>query len=128
MKPGIVLALVLLLAACTRGHPVYNVQDHPIPQNARQFPLERIEALIVEAGAIRDWRMTREGPGHLSATHTDKRVAATVDIRFDQDSYSIVYRSSSNLHAENGTIHQRYNMWIGNLEADIDATLYHSKP
>lgn len=125
---ALVLLLALLLVACTRGHPVYNVQNHPIPDNAQQLPLERIEALIVEAGKVRDWRMTHEGPGHLSAKHTDKRVAATVDIRFDQSSYSIDYRASSNLHAENGTIHQRYNMWIGNLESDIDAALYHAKP
>ncbi len=119
MKRVIVLALGLLLAACTTGHPIYSPTDHPIPLTAQEFSLERIETLIVEAGQARKWTFTREGTGHLSAAQTRQSYSAVVDIFFDQRTYSIKYRSSVGLDAKDGTIHQHYNLWIGNLESDI---------
>ena len=124
MKAVIITVLGLLLAACTSGHPIYNPET-PIPEHAQAFPLERIEELIIAGARERNWLVTREGPGHLSAAQQKPKYTATVDIYFDQKSYRIAYRTSAGLNAtQNGTIHQHYNLWIGNLKADIDEELH----
>lgn len=121
-KTGLLLAVVLLVAACG-SKPIYNPENRMIPLSAQQFPLERIETLIIQAGQTRNWKFTREGAGHLSAAQDQQKYAAVVDIHFDQKSYRITYRSSRGLEAKNGMIHAHYNFWIRNLESDIDSRL-----
>ena len=121
-RVGLLLVAALMLAGCA-GKPIYNPENRAIPLTAQQFPLERIESVIIEAGQSRQWKFTREAPGHLSAVQTVPKHSAVVDIYFDQRTYRIVYRSSMGLDEKNGTIHSRYNIWVRNLERDIDTWL-----
>lgn len=122
MKKFAFVVLALLLVGCATK-PILNVENRPIPLNAQQLPLNRIEAEIIAAGQSRSWQMQREAPGHLIATQVRTNYNASVDIRFDQKTYSIVHRSSSGMREKDGSIHKRYNFWIGNLQRDIDAHL-----
>lgn len=114
----------LMLTACQRSHPVYNVQDHPLPTSAQKLSLEEIEHSIVAAGAKRNWRFDSLGPGRLRATQIDGKYSAVVDISFTQRAYSIQFVSAPGLERSTGEVHGRYNMWIRNLEQDIDTRLY----
>ncbi|MDR3439075.1 hypothetical protein [Telmatospirillum sp.] len=121
MKRLLVLCLAVFLAACGQK-PIYNV-DRPMPQAAQSLPLDGIERLIVEAGQTRGWKFDRIDAGHLTATQSQAKYSAIVDIYFDQKSWRIDYRSSVGLKADNGEIHDHYNFWIRNLEHDIDSRL-----
>ena len=121
-KIAIVVLTMLLTAACVTK-PINNIDNRPIPLTAQQMSLERIEALIIAAGQNRAWQFKREAPGYLIASQTTPKYSATVDIRFSQQAYSILLKSSIGLREKNGEIHTRYNYWIQLLQRDIDAYL-----
>lgn len=123
MKPAIlIVGLALMLGACT-VRPVYNTEPRPIPVSAQTLPLETIERVIIEAGSQRGWRFTRAAPGHLLATYARNEWSATANVFFDQRTYRITYKESTNLGADGVNIHQNYNRWVNNLDADIEARL-----
>jgi hypothetical protein len=94
-----------------------------MPASAQSLPLDKIETLIVDAGQTRGWQFQRVAAGHLVANQKQEKLAATVDIYFNQKSWQIVYQDSVGMRAMNGTIHDHYNFWIRNLEHDISARL-----
>jgi len=122
MKRFIFVVLAALTIVACKGHMVHNPKN-TIPMSAQGLPLEQIEGAIVDAAQVRGWRMERGGSGHLVATQRQPKYEATVDIRFDQQSYEIRYRSSIGLSEQGGVIHSRYNHWIQLLERDIDSRL-----
>lgn len=112
MKKLAVIVLTMLLTASCGTRPINNVENHPIPLTAQQLPLERIEALIIAASQNRGWQVARQAPGYLIATQAQPKYSATVDLRFSQQAYSIMLRSSTGLREKDGSIHKRYNFWI----------------
>jgi hypothetical protein len=46
-----------------------------------------------------------------------------VDIPYSAKSYSITYKSSSNLNYDGTTIHSNYNGWVQNLHKAINTQL-----
>jgi hypothetical protein len=123
MKRLIVVSLALLIAACA-SEPIYSPK-RPIPLSAQNSSLETIEKAIIEGGQQKGWVFERIAVGHLAATQTMPKYAATVDVRFDQQAYEILYRTSRGFREQGqpGTIHAHYNFWIRNLQHDIDARL-----
>jgi len=117
----LVASAALVLAACAhKSQPVYEV-NKPLP--AQSLSLDRIEALIIEAGTPLKWQFQRDGAGHLKATQQQPKFAATVDIYFDQQNYKIVKNNAIGLNDRGTTIHSHYNTWIKNLEQSIDSKL-----
>lgn len=122
---ALAFGLVALAAASCANAPIYNVDRHPVPVAAQRMSLAEIEKTIIEAGASRGWRFDRLGPGSLRATQRDpKGFEAIVDVKFDQTSYSITKNSTFRLREKDGTVHPHYNLWIRNLEKDIEDRLY----
>ena len=123
MKSAIlIVGLALILGACT-VRPIYNVESRPVPTLAQTLPLETIERAIIEAGSQRGWRFTQAAPGHLLATYAKNDWSATANVFFDQRTYKITYKESTNLGWDGVNIHQNYNRWVNNLDADIEARL-----
>src|SRR5512147_2378249 len=114
------LVAALILTGCMPNQPLYNVDNHPIPAAARDLPVDRIGALIIEAGQKRNWTFEQAGTGHLVATQTNPKYTTVVDIYFDQSSYRITKKSTTGFSDRNGWISRRYNNWIHYLEGDID--------
>ena len=121
----LVAAAAIALGACTtRGHPVYNVANAPIVlAPGKSANMTQVSSAIMRAGARLGWQMNPEGPGKITGRINVKNILAVIDVEHDTKSYSIKYRDSSGLNAENGTIHQRYNGWIQNLDRNIRAEL-----
>jgi hypothetical protein len=112
-----VFIVALGTAACQ--HPeVVNVDRAPLNAPA-SASLKDVERAILSAGTKRAWVMRVEAPGHIVAAHTRGAHSATVDIFFNTETYSIVYKDSSNLDYENGRIHGTYNRWVEYLKQDI---------
>ncbi|HLN22766.1 MAG TPA: hypothetical protein VK558_02155 [Patescibacteria group bacterium] len=122
MRKFVIIALAAIALAACQTQPIYQ-PDHAVPPQAQSLPLERIEALIVEAGQTRRWTFVHVGPGHLVATQQEPKYSADVDIFFSRDSYRLAYKSSNGLEEKDGVIHQHYNMWVRYLESDINLRL-----
>jgi hypothetical protein len=127
-KIGIAIAMICVAAAlvqgCSRVKPIYNVDNHPIPQQAQRLSLDEIRSNIEIAGSSRGWRFIPIAPGQLRGTYQDGKHTAVVDVHFTQQSYSIFLNSSQNLQQSAEGIHRNYDNWIHNLERDIEGRLY----
>ncbi len=117
------LLLTVTLAACTTA-ALQNVNSakYGVSATDSQRTLSQYETAIIRAGADRGWVFQRIAPGHLEGTiDVRDRHRATVDIYFDTEEFSIIYKDSDNLNydAAGNTIHRNYNNWVNNLEQDI---------
>ena len=119
-KSGLaVLTVALAVAGCGYQHrPIYNVDD-PLPRWDQNLPLQRVEDLIVSGCTSLSWKTQHVAEGHLVAIQAHEKFSATVDIFFDHDHWRIQYASSDGLNAKDGTIHSHYNVWVRNLEREI---------
>ena len=113
------VAIFVLIAASCAGKPIYNVDGHHFPVAAQSMPISKIRAAIIEAAEARDWQVKPIGEGHLEAVYVRNTHKAVVDILYDRQTYSIHYKSSENLKAQDGTIHRNYNRWVNNLDEEI---------
>jgi len=118
-----VLLAAVTIAACTTA-PIMNVDNAAVANTAgKPLTAEQVRIAIVRAGAALGWQMKDEGPGKLTGTLNLRTHTATIDIPYSASSYSIQYKSSTNLQESGGTIHKNYNGWIQNLTRGIAAQL-----
>lgn len=86
-------------------------------------PESDVATRIKRAGSQLGWVMVDQGPGELKGTLALRRHVVVVDIRYDTDSYEILYVSSENMMQKGSTIHRQYNNWVKNLKQAIDEEL-----
>ena len=114
--------LALVLAGC-RSNPVYNVAGAPVTTTTRSYKLGDVRGAILQAGASLGWQMHGVRPGLIVGTLYVRDHMAQVEISYDRNSYSILYRDSSNLNYDGVNIHSNYNSWVQRLSAAINARL-----
>ncbi len=117
------VGVFLLIAAACTGKPIHDVEGHALPVAAQSLPPAKIRAAIIEAAERRGWQVRPVTEGQLEATYAPREHKAVVDIFYDNQTYSIRYKSSENLKAEDGTIHRNYNRWVQMLDKDIHRKL-----
>lgn len=126
MRIHVTVAAVVLaaaLAGCSTV-PIMNVEEAPVATASGKVPsAQDVRAAILRAGSALGWQMRDEGPNKLVGTLTLRTHSAVVDIPYNSKSYSIKYRSSTNLQEQGGQIHKNYNGWIQNLTRGINAQL-----
>ena len=114
---------VIGLVACTTA-PIYNVQSAPIATaSGKPATADQVRGAIVAAGSNLGWVMSDARPGVLNGKLALRSHVAEVEIPYTDRTYSIVYKSSSNLNETGGSIHKNYNGWVQNLQRDINAKL-----
>jgi hypothetical protein len=113
--------LIGVLASC-RTAPVTDVERVPIPPTATE---QQVQQAIIAAGAGLGWVMKVKRPGLIVGTLSVRSHLAEVEIPYTRTSYSIRYKSSSNLDYDptKRTIHSNYTGWIQNLDRAIRASL-----
>ena len=119
-------SLALVVFTSCRTGAIYNVADHPIATACGKEPsLDQVTKAIVDAGEGQKWTMAIARPGLIVGTLPVRSHLAVVDIPYTTKSYSINYKSSSNLNydPEKKTIHPAYGDWIKNLDNAIVARL-----
>jgi hypothetical protein len=120
------LAIVLLaglVAACVTK-PVYQVSNRPMPYGAENLTIDQVQRAIVAGVQNRGWLVEPLALGRIRATQQQEKLSAVVEIVFDKQRFSIVPVSSSGFREGDGTaIHPRYNLWIRNLERDINSAV-----
>jgi hypothetical protein len=119
----VALALVAGLAACTAA-PIYNVENATVVSGAgKPYSATEVRAAIVRASTKLGWQMRDEGPNKLVGSIQLRGHSAVVNIPYNSQSYSILYRSSTDLGEKDGKIHKNYNGWIQNLTREINSQL-----
>jgi hypothetical protein len=102
---------------------VYNVANAPVTTTTRSHKLGDVRGAILQAGASLGWQMHGVRPGLIVGTLYVRDHMAQVEISYDRNSYSILYRDSSNLNYDGVNIHSNYNSWVQRLSAAINARL-----
>jgi hypothetical protein len=111
-------------AGCMRCAPILNIADAPVTSaSGKALSSDDVKRAIVRAGAALGWQMKVDGPGRISATLAVRKHTAAIAIPYSARSYSITYKSSTNLDEADGEIHRNYNSWIQNLSKGINAQL-----
>lgn len=118
----IVSALILVAAGCGT-QPVYNVKDASVVASKADPSLDEVGRAIQRAGAALGWQMKITKPGLILGTLHLRTHVAVVDVNYSVNSYSIVYKDSTNLNYDGTNIHRNYNGWIQNLDKGIRAQL-----
>jgi hypothetical protein len=119
-----VLGLILLAAAACKTETVYDVRDEPVPGPAQGLARDELGRKITEAVASAHWRIDAAEPGRLWATYDVGKHAATVAVAWSERTYSITLASANNLEQHGDQIHRTYNVWVRNLEREINDALY----
>ncbi len=122
---GVLLVSIatLFLAGCPRQALVYNVRDAPVLASADQYSKDDVKKAIMRAGASLGWNIREVGPGQLEGTLYLRKHMAKVDIPYNHNSYSILYKESDNLRYDGEKIHSNYNGWIQNLDRAIKSQI-----
>ncbi len=118
------LAAAAILGGCQRVQPIYSVRGHAVPVAAQKLPLATLERTIYDAATARGWNVDRLRPGLMRATQKWRDHAATVDILYSNESYSIDHVGSANLKEQGDRIHKAYNTYVHALEDEIEKRLY----
>lgn len=114
---------LFVLTGCRTG-AVNNVMDRGINLNDNTSDEQMFKAIRV-AGLNLGWKVTKIREGLAEAQLDLREHQAIVQIPYTRKSFSIVYKSSTNLNynVSDNTIHSNYNGWIQNLTKAIDLQL-----
>jgi hypothetical protein len=119
MRALVVAAVLALVAGCS-SRPVMNVTAEPVVvAPGKTATSENVRDAILRAGSSLGWTMRPTAPGVINGSINLRNHSAVIDVEYNTRSYNIVYRSSTNLDANNGQIHKNYNGWIENLNNAI---------
>ncbi len=99
--------------AFARTQPIQNIHDRGVYTSSGQpSTAQQVRAAIIEGATAKGWQVTEVADGHLVAQIFVRSHMAQVDITYDEDSFSIVYKDSTNLLYDGTVIHRSYNKWI----------------
>ena len=109
-------------AGCWRCAPIQDIKDAVILSAAgKPLTADQVRDSIVRAGAALGWKIRETAPGLLAGTLVLREHTAQVEIPYSTTSFSILYRSSTNLNEGGGEIHKNYHGWIQNLAKGVNA-------
>ena len=117
-------AMLLLLGACNRVQPIYNVERTDIYTGSGKEPtLAQVRGAISNAVTTKTWKVTDVSPGHIVAQFNKGKKKAVIDIEYTTKFYMITYKDSAYLLNKGNLIHRRYNAWIRGLQKVINLNL-----
>jgi hypothetical protein len=122
---GTLLAIVsIVFVVGCRTSPIFNVQNAAIPSSSdAKLKTDDVKKAIIRAGNSLGWTMEAAKPGAIVGTLRVRDHVAVVDIPYDENSYSILYKDSQNLKHTGTSIHSNYNSWVQNLDKAIKLQL-----
>ncbi len=126
-KLSIIMLMLLVttfaLMGCKKNPPINN----PLVgiNTSKALTQDEVRLAIITACPRTHWVAKDIKPGEIEATVHVRSHTAVVTISYNAKEYHIKYKSSTNLHAKDGTIHKNYNGWIDNLRRNIDVELAH---
>ncbi len=121
MNRAVVCAVLILTATVANARKeIVNIENAPVPEG---LSLAQVQNAITTAAVDRKWVPKVLASGRLEATLPIRSHVAVVDIKFDESTYSITYKESTNLDYKAGKIHRNYNRWVANLDLALQRSL-----
>ncbi len=127
MKKLVMLSVLVLLTfamGCRPGAQVVNLQNLTITTASQQaMSQESVRKAIVAGCVTAGWTAREVSAGNIEAQILVRgKHSVAVDIPYTTSTYSILYKSSSNMeyNGASETIHPNYNSWVNNLRNSID--------
>lgn len=121
---------LMLAAGCMRQAALQNPTNLPVinayGQNLKE---DQVRQAIIAGARDKGWVARELRPGVISASLSNRSHYAEVEIPYSGSSYSIIYKSSTNLkyRPSDQTIHNQYNNWVNYLRQAIDGHLAEMK-
>lgn len=115
------LLLALALAGCGTA-PEQNIAGAALPSSA-PYAKADVRSAVLRAGGVLGWRMHEESPGHVVGRIAIDEHLAIIEVTYDEKSYGISYRDSTNLKYDGKRIQKDYNQWVRKLRKRIDHEL-----
>lgn len=116
------LAVVTFCSSCVRDRLLYQASPIAIP-SSESNPRQAIRAALLDY----NWIVEKDEPGEMIARQRRGQHEAYIKVTYDDRTVRIRYHDSDNLLYElvdgEERIHERYNIWIRNLEARIAARM-----
>ncbi len=116
---GLLSGFVVLTACGNRGAGIYR----PTFTVAESVPKSKIGPTVRKALLARRWMIEKESPGMIQARYVRSQISCTIKITYTGHQVKIDYVDSQNLKyskkGETERIHRKYQLWIQNLERDI---------
>jgi hypothetical protein len=120
MKNLMVTLLTLTaLTGCATQVPMYSVEQHTMPPQAKKLTQAEIGQRIRTALAMKEWSCSQETPTALICNLQRRTHKATVRIDYTQNYFSITNIGTVNLSQSEGMVHRNYNRWIKTMENHI---------
>jgi hypothetical protein len=120
---AVLCASAVFLIGCNKTVPLINYENSPIVTVGGKADMDKIKKAIIVAGTRIGWQMQPVTDGHIVGSLFTRGHMAKVDIKYNQDTYSITYKDSSNLLYDGSEIHRQYNNWVDRLNRQIRAEL-----
>jgi len=121
---------LVLAAGCMRQAALQNPRNLPVVSASGQSLKEaQVKQAILDGARDKGWVARELSPGVITASLAIRSHLAEVEIPYSGSSYSILYKSSTNLDYRPGdqTIHNQYNNWVNYLRQAINARLAEMK-
>lgn len=127
LKVGLIALVLSLSFTGCRTASILNVPGQSVVALSTEKTISEDDVFkaIVRAGVGLGWSVRKIEGGVAQATLHLRTHKAVVTIKYDTNTYSILYKESTNLKydQEKQTIHQNYNGWITNLNQAIQSQL-----
>lgn len=121
IKFSLVAIFAIFVAACSARREPIETPTGIVPES---FTLAEVKKGINIALAERGWIVTYSNDQLIKARLSVRTHVAEIEIPYSEKSYEIKYVSSQNLKDEaDGSIHGRYNSWVGKLKLEINKSL-----
>lgn len=117
LVPALLVTALVLSAGC-RTAPIYQVRGIPLPALAGTTAGDVRQAIHLASNRL-GWRVEDSGPNQMLGTLRVRQHTAVVEIHYDAERLSILYRDSDNLLYGGDEIHRNYNRWVRKLEQRI---------
>jgi hypothetical protein len=112
--------IALCLTCCRRQQEVYNVTDHPLPDQAQDMSSSEIARIIKQTASNRGWECNNYGSNTVRCRMNRRGHSAVMDVLYTKRSFSIKHISTNNMMEDDGTkVHRNYNKWIRKMEKEL---------
>ena len=122
----IAIITLIVLVGCSRTQALVNYEQRLVPDD---LTIEQVRKSIHRAVVSHtSWRIKSKADGVINAEVMVRDHTAEVEIRYNQEFYSVNYVNSTNLKygvnkKKQTVIHKNYNRWINNLVNRIEVEL-----
>jgi hypothetical protein len=120
---GLIFALTMAtIVGCRATTAVHNTSS-PMPFTMTPSNKVKIADAIIAGGLKTGWEIVPVSDGVMTGTLHIRTHVAVVTITYNDKSYNIQYKDSTNLKYKDGKIHPYYNGWIKKLDENIGMEL-----